>query len=82
MKVVTELWNGDIRTEHSYKKNPKMLNQLQYCEESGIPLAVVLGTSEIEAGVVKIRDIATREEVEVKRTEMIEAIKGRLNKVC
>merc|ERR1711899_174424 len=39
MKVVTELWNGDIRTEHSYKKNPKMLNQLQYCEESGIPLA-------------------------------------------
>ena len=59
-----------------------MLNQLQYCEESGIPLAVVLGTSEIEAGVVKIRDIATREEVEVKRTEMIEAIKGRLNKVC
>jgi len=82
MKVVTELWNGDIRTEHSYKKNPKMLNQLQYCEESGIPLAVVLGTSEIESGVVKIRDIATREEVEVKRTEMIEAIKCRLNKVC
>merc|ERR550532_906325 len=37
MKVVTELWNGDVRAEHSYKKNPKMLNQLQYCEENGIP---------------------------------------------
>ena len=78
MKVVTELWNGDVRAEHSYKKNPKMLNQLQYCEENGIPLAVVLGTSEIEAGVVKIRNVASREEVEVKRSEMVEAIKSRL----
>jgi len=78
MKVVTELWNGDVRAEHSYKKNPKMLNQLQYCEENGIPLAVVLGTSEIEAGVVKLRNVASREEVEVKRSEMIEAIKSRL----
>merc|ERR1711915_413083 len=57
MKVVTELWNGDVRAEHSYKKNPKMLNQLQYCEENGIPLAIVLGESELAAGVVKIRNI-------------------------
>jgi len=67
MKVVQELWTGDVRTEHSYKKNPKMLNQLQYCEDNGIPLAVVLGESEIAGGVVKLRDIGTRAEVEVKR---------------
>merc|ERR1712107_92047 len=78
MKVVTELWNGDIRAEHSYKKNPKMLNQLQYCEEQGIPLAIVLGESEIAAGVVKLRNIATREEAEVKREEMLQAIKSKL----
>jgi len=78
MKVVTELWNGDVRAEHSYKKNPKMLNQLQYCEENGIPLAIVLGESELAAGVVKIRNIATREEVEVKRAEMVETIRSRL----
>merc|ERR1719167_487526 len=78
MKVVTELWIGDVRAEHSYKKNPKMLNQLQYCEENGIPLAIVLGESELAAGVVKIRNIATREEVEVKRTEMLESIRSRL----
>merc|ERR1711862_582381 len=51
MKVVQELWSGNVKTEHSYKKNPKMLNQLQYCEDNGIPLAVVLGESEIAAGV-------------------------------
>merc|ERR1719193_1958224 len=48
MKVVQELWSGNVKTEHSYKKNPKMLNQLQYCEDNGIPLAVVLGESEDE----------------------------------
>ncbi len=37
-----------MQTEHSYKKNPKMLNQLQYCEETGIPLAVVIGESELQ----------------------------------
>merc|ERR1719309_1543552 len=63
MHVVNELWAGNIRTEHSYKKNPKMLNQLQYCEDNSIPLAVVLGTSEIEKGVVKLRDVASRAEV-------------------
>merc|ERR1712106_952424 len=63
----------------SYQKNPKMLNQLQYCEDNGIPLAVVLGESEIAGGVVKLRDITTRAEVEVKREEMVEAIKSRLS---
>eukprot|EP00091_Calanus_sinicus_P014522 TRINITY_DN32095_c0_g1_i1.p1 TRINITY_DN32095_c0_g1~~TRINITY_DN32095_c0_g1_i1.p1 ORF type:complete len:231 (-),score=65.30 TRINITY_DN32095_c0_g1_i1:62-682(-) len=43
MKVVQELWTGDVRTEHSYKKNPKMLNQLQYCEDNGIPWLWCLG---------------------------------------
>merc|ERR1712127_29721 len=78
MKVVNELWQGDIRTEHSYKKNPKMLNQLQYCEENSIPLCVVLGTGELEQGVVKLRDVGTRAEVDVPRAEMVEAIKTRL----
>merc|ERR1712066_1212103 len=48
MKLVDELWAADIRTEHSYKKNPKLLSQLQYCEENSIPLAVMVGTSELE----------------------------------
>merc|ERR1719461_2719164 len=79
MKVVTELWNGDVRAEHSYKKSPKMLNQLQYCEEQGIPYAIVIGESEIAAGIVKLRDIASRQEVEVKRSEMLETVRTKLN---
>merc|ERR1712002_1066794 len=78
MKIISDLWEAGIKAEHSYKKNPKMLNQLQFCEDSGIPLAIVIGESEIAAGIVKLRDIATRNEVEVKREELIDVLKQRL----
>jgi len=74
MKLCNLLWEGDIRAEQPYKKNPKMLNQLQYCEESGIPFAVIIGESELQKGVVKLREIATREETEVARTDLVKTI--------
>ena len=52
-----------LQTEQSYKRNPKALDQFQYCEQNGIPLAIILGQSEIENNFVKLRNIATREEV-------------------
>lgn len=78
MKICTELWNAGIKTEHSYKKNPKMLNQLQHCEENGIPLAVVLGESELKRGVVKVRNITTRQEEEVSRENIVQELKTRI----
>ncbi|XP_076446744.1 histidine--tRNA ligase, cytoplasmic-like isoform X3 [Babylonia areolata] len=75
LKLCAELWNADIKAEQSYKKNPKALTQFQYCEENGIPLALVLGQSEIEAGVVKLRVVATREEREVKREDLVGEIR-------
>lgn len=48
MKIVSELWSADVRTEHSYKKNPKMLSQLQYCEENGIPLVCTINNIEVD----------------------------------
>jgi len=78
MKIISDLWEAGIKAEHSYKKNPKMLTQLQFCEDSGIPLAIVIGESEIAAGIVKLRVISSREEVEVKREDLIETVKQRL----
>ena len=68
-----------FQAEQSYKKNPKMLNQLQYCEEEAIPYALVIGESEIEQGVVKLRTIATREEVELPRDQLIDKLRAILN---
>lgn len=46
-----------------YKKDPKLLRQLQYCEDTGIPLAAIVGDQELRDGVVKLRDVPRREEV-------------------
>ena len=51
-----------------------MLNQLQYCEENQIPYAVVIGESELQRGVLKIRNIESREETEVLRENLIDEL--------
>ena len=45
------------------KRNPKVLDQFQYCEKNQVELCVIVGGSELEAGTVKIRVVNTREEV-------------------
>jgi len=50
--------------------NPKLLTQLQQCEDEGIPLAVVIGDGEIERKTVKIRNVATRAEVGTYRIQL------------
>jgi len=79
LKLCNELWSDDLKVEYSYKKNPKLLAQLQYCEENSIPFAVILGESEIKNGVVKLRNVTTREEVEIKRGCLSGELKLRLN---
>ncbi|XP_013062208.2 histidine--tRNA ligase, cytoplasmic-like isoform X2 [Biomphalaria glabrata] len=78
LKLTNALWDADIKTEQSYKKNTKMLSEFQFCEQRGIPLAVIIGQSEIESGVVKLKVIGSREEREVPRANMIEEIKNTL----
>ncbi len=81
LKICKELWDHEIKTEQPYKKNPKMLSQLQYCEEKGIPLAVIVGESELQKGVVKLRVIESREEVEVERAELAKVIREKLAQI-
>lgn len=78
LELLTQLWDGGIKTEHSYKLNPKLLAQLQHCEERGIPFAIVLGDSELERGVVKFREITSRVEIELPLTDLVAEIRKRL----
>lgn len=77
MKLCGELWAADVKAEFSYKKNPKLLAQLQYCEEMSIPFAVIIGGSELEKGVVKLRNVSTREELEIPREKIKEEVRSR-----
>ncbi|CAH8498641.1 unnamed protein product [Schistosoma turkestanicum] len=73
------LWNAKIKATMSHKNHPKLLDQLQYCESTGIPLAVVLGESELARNTVKLRDIQSREEYEVLYTDLVNKIKELLS---
>ncbi|XP_050433135.1 histidine--tRNA ligase, cytoplasmic [Adelges cooleyi] len=79
MTICRDLWNAGIEAEHSYKKNPKLLAQLQHCEENEIPWAIVIGDSEIEKGIVKIRNVATRQEEEIKKEQLVEEMFKKLS---
>ncbi|CAH0561220.1 unnamed protein product [Brassicogethes aeneus] len=78
MKICNELWESGVKVEHSYKKNPKLLAQLQHCEEFGIPLAIIIGESELKNGIVKLREVASRKEFDVPRNKLSEVVKEHL----
>ncbi|EDO41764.1 predicted protein [Nematostella vectensis] len=78
LKLASELWEAGVKAEVLYKKNPKMLNQFQFCEEGGVPLCLVIGEKELEEGIVTLRDMESREEVSVKRADVCDIIKKRL----
>lgn len=63
MRMLNTLWNAGINAEHLYKNNAKLLSQYQYCEERNIPYLVCFGEDEDKKGIVKLRNIKTREEV-------------------
>ncbi|XP_076237760.1 histidine--tRNA ligase isoform X4 [Calliopsis andreniformis] len=81
MRIVSELWDAGFKAEQSYKRNAKLLAQLQYCEEHGIPLAVIIGEGELARGEVTLRDVASRMEVPVSRATLIEEIGRRVSRL-
>ncbi|XP_054000374.1 histidine--tRNA ligase, cytoplasmic isoform X1 [Hylaeus anthracinus] len=78
MRILSDLWNAGLKAEHSYKKNIKLLGQLQYCEENGIPLAIIIGEGELMRGEVTLRDVVTRVQVPIPRASLVEEIRKRL----
>ncbi|XP_018048007.1 PREDICTED: histidine--tRNA ligase, cytoplasmic isoform X2 [Atta colombica] len=78
MKILVDLWNAGMKAEQSYKKNAKLLAQLQHCEENGIPLAIIIGEGELAKGEVTLRVVSTREETRVPRSKLVDEIRRQL----
>ena len=74
LKVATLLRQSGIRTE-VYCRPARMSAQIKYADTKGIPYAVILGSDEVEAGTVAIRDLANREQHIVPRGEVAERIR-------
>ena len=69
-----------FKTEHSYKENPKLLTQLQYCEENDIPFCIIIGEDEIQKNVVKLKHVSSRTEEAIDRQNLLNVLKERLKK--
>ncbi|KAF7634831.1 hypothetical protein Mgra_00005724 [Meloidogyne graminicola] len=64
MKICGKLWAAGIRAETSYKANPKLLEQFQFCENEStkIPWLLIVAEDELAQNCVKLRCVDTREE--------------------
>ena len=70
LKVATLLRQSGIRTE-VYCRPARISAQIKYADTKGIPYAVILGSDEVEAGTVAIRDLANRAQHIIPRDELV-----------
>ena len=73
LKLATLLRQDGIKTE-VYCRPTRLSAQIKYADTKGIPYAVILGSDELEAGKVAIRNLASREQQIVPRAELVERI--------
>jgi len=78
MEIASNLWAAGIAAEFGFKPNPKMGDQLNHCLEKGVPYMVLFGESELEAGMVKIKDLKARTEEDVPLAGLVEELRKRL----
>ena len=75
LKLATLLRQSGIRTE-VYCRPTRLSTQIKYADTKSIPYAVILGSDELEAGKVAIRNLANREQQIVPREKFVEHIQG------
>ncbi|TKR61869.1 hypothetical protein L596_028922 [Steinernema carpocapsae] len=78
MAVCGKLWNAGISAQFEYKNNSKILDQLQFCEANAVKYVVIVGAQEAAEGVVKLKNMATREETVVKEEDIVEETRKRI----
>jgi histidyl-tRNA synthetase len=77
MQICKELWEAGIAATFQFKETVKLTQQFKNCEKDAVPVAIVIGSGEIEKKVVGIKD-QTRsdaEQFEVSREGMVEAVR-------
>ncbi|GMF23955.1 unnamed protein product [Phytophthora lilii] len=71
LELCKQLWLANISAEVMQTENPKFIKQLHYALERGTPYMVVIGEDELAKGVVKVKDMASKDEVTVARSELV-----------
>merc|ERR1711920_241322 len=74
LAISQQLWASNIAAETTQQMGVKFTKQLQKALELQIPYMVVLGEEESANGELKIKILATKEEVTVKRENVVEEL--------
>lgn len=78
--IVRELREAGYRSE-LYFRADKMKKQFSYADKKNIPLVAICGTDEIEAGIVKIKNMRTGDQESIDKSQLVDSISGLLNKL-
>lgn len=73
LKLVKELRSCGLKTDFDLRGR-KLTRQLEYADALDIPYVIILGETELKKGIVRIRDMEKREEVEVKREDVVKLL--------
>jgi len=79
LKLVAELRAAGVSTEIYLGKEKGLGQQLGYAEGTGAAVAILFGADEQNAGEVKVKNLATKEQVAVPRGAVVEKIRELLS---
>jgi histidyl-tRNA synthetase len=77
-RLATQLRERGLRVDLSLQPTRGVGDQLKLADRKGIPLAVILGSSELEAGSATVRDLRSREQVVVTLDDLAGTLRERL----
>ena len=73
MELAAEARHAGIRTE-VYPDSAKMKKQMSYASTRNIPFVVLIGEDELKNGTVTLKNMQTREQLQLSPAEMIETV--------
>jgi histidyl-tRNA synthetase len=81
MQLVSQLRAGGIHAELYMQDSGKLGKQFGYASKKGIPLVAVMGPDEIAAAQVKLKLMASQQEVRVSRVQIVQEVQKHLQSV-
>jgi len=77
-RLAGELREAGVNTE-LVMDDKKLGKQIAHANKKGIPFVAILGDDEVKSGVVKVKKLATGDELTLARAEFVEQIQAILN---
>lgn len=74
-KFAALLRREGFRTEIYMGREKGLKGQLAYAVREEIPVVIIMGSDEVNSGVVKVKDMTYREQFDLSRTEAVEKIR-------